>query len=177
MRATTHHRGFTLVEILVVVMILGIASAIIIPQLGTRDDLKAAAGARLILADLAYAQNRAVTTQQKHYIQFTGQQYTIFSRPDDSAPLTAINHPVNKDTYTQTFGSAANPSLRSITLGTCSFEGQPILGFDELGAPFSYEAGTNTINPLSAPGSIVIDCGSHQLTLNIEPYSGEATVN
>ena len=36
-------RGFTLVEILVVVIILGIASAVIVPNLGTRNDLNVAA--------------------------------------------------------------------------------------------------------------------------------------
>ena len=38
--------GFTLVEILVVVIILGIASAVIVPQIGNSNDLKAAAAAR-----------------------------------------------------------------------------------------------------------------------------------
>src|SRR3954454_21595277 len=49
--------AFTLVEILAVVVILGIASAVIIPQISNRDDLKAAAGTRLVTADLIFAQN------------------------------------------------------------------------------------------------------------------------
>ena len=52
--------GFTLVEILVVVIILGIAGAIIVPSIGTRNDLKAAAAARVIMADLIYTQNLAI---------------------------------------------------------------------------------------------------------------------
>src|SRR5690242_16864757 len=62
--------GFTLVEILVVVVILGIAAAVIVPNMGTRSDLKAAAAARMIMADLIYAQNRAISTQTKHYVTF-----------------------------------------------------------------------------------------------------------
>ena len=56
-------RGFTLVEILCVVVILGIASAIIIPQLGTHDDMKVAAAARTVMADLIYAQNTAIAAR------------------------------------------------------------------------------------------------------------------
>ena len=45
-------RGFTLVEILTVVLILGIASAIIAPQIGSRGDLKVRAAARVLVSDL-----------------------------------------------------------------------------------------------------------------------------
>ena len=39
-------RGFTLAEILVVVVILGLVSAVVVPQIGSRSDLRCAAGAR-----------------------------------------------------------------------------------------------------------------------------------
>src|SRR5437764_11847528 len=92
-------RGFTLVEILMVVTILAIASAIIVPQIGTRDDLKQAAGARVVMADLIWAQNRAISTQQKQYIIFSGQSYTLWYK-DSTGTLQKNSQPVTHNEYT-----------------------------------------------------------------------------
>src|SRR5436305_12238070 len=99
--------AFTLIEILVVVIILGIASAIIIPQIGTRDDINCTAGARVVMADLIYAQNRAIVTQKKHYLDFTtANKYTIY---DDPAMATPITQPVLKTSFVTTFGVKNKP--------------------------------------------------------------------
>jgi prepilin-type N-terminal cleavage/methylation domain-containing protein len=177
-RPTRRHRSaFTLVEILCVVVILGIASAIIIPQLGSRDDLRAAAAARTIMADLIYAQNTAIAQQRRHFVQFVGQQYTVLSRANDSSPLVTVTHPVTKNSYTVTFGTAIN-GTENVTLGTPDFGGgSAILGYDDLGAPFAYDAGTNTSTPLVSAGNITVTCGSTTLTIAVEPYTGETVVN
>src|SRR4051812_47762470 len=69
-RTLRRSSGFTLAEILAVVVILGIASAIIIPQIGTRDDMRVKAAARTLIADLIYAQNLAISTGQTVYVRF-----------------------------------------------------------------------------------------------------------
>lgn len=168
-------RGFTLVEILCVVVILGIASAMIIPQLGTRDDLVVSSAARVLMSDLIYAQNRAIATQQRQFVQFTGQQYTVMARTTDSDPLVAITHPITKENYAYTFGAPAS-GLANVTLTSANFGGPTIMGFDELGSPFAYDAGPNTITPLATPGTIVLTAGAISLTVSIEPYTGELTV-
>jgi type II secretion system protein H len=165
--------GFTLVEILMVVVILGIVAAVIVPQLGARDDLKASAGARMLIADLSYAQSRAIATQRKQYVQFTGQQYFILSRTSDNAALTQIAHPVNPGNYVISFDSGPLSGVRVIesTFGTSS-----MVAFDELGSPMQYDSQTNTSTALTSPGIIRIQSGEQIMTITIEPYTGEMTV-
>src|SRR5438874_2544168 len=79
-------RGFTLIEILCMVVVLGIASLVILPQITTRDDLKVAAAARALMADLLYAQNRSIALQKMHYVRFNNNgTYDVLDSigPDD----------------------------------------------------------------------------------------------
>jgi prepilin-type N-terminal cleavage/methylation domain-containing protein len=169
--------GFTLVEILVVVIILGIAGAIIVPSLGTRDDLRAAAACRVIMADLIYTQNLAITNQGNRYIAFdvAGQQYRV-----TDATGGTIDHPVDHVAYVQKFSSTTGGrNLKDMKLSSAKFIGisgteYATIGFDELGTPLVYTGlGTETLTS----GSILIDAGKHRLKVDIEPYTGQITVN
>src|SRR5579872_1651697 len=93
LRVSPRRRGFTLIEILMVVVILGIASAIILPQLASRDDLRCAAAARALMADLLYAQSRAIARGQMQYVQFSSGSYQVMA-DNAGAPGAVINNPV-----------------------------------------------------------------------------------
>ncbi len=173
-------RGFTLVEILTVVVILGIAAAVIVPQMGSRGDLKAAAAARLLMADLIYAQNRAISTQSKHYVVFNTTSPQSYRIVTNMTPLTDIPQPITKASqYLVTVGPSGTPGLGEISLGTVSFEGKTTLAFDELGVPYYYDPGSNTTTALSTSGgsTIQVKCENFTLTVSVEPYTGEIKVN
>src|SRR5690554_431827 len=57
-------RAYTLIELLLVVAILGLASAILIPQLANRDSMEVQAAVRQIIADLSFAQSDALAHQE-----------------------------------------------------------------------------------------------------------------
>jgi len=170
-------RAFTLVEILVVVVILGIAAAVVVPQVGTQSDLRAAAAARLIMADLIYAQNRAIATQTKHYVFFdtTNQKYRIRM----GSTFVDIPQPITKESYYEVALGQKGTALSDISLGTVNIEGCTTIAFDELGVPYSYNAGTGLTTPLSTSGgsTIPVKCGTFTLTISVEPYTGEIKVN
>ena len=168
-------RAFTFPEVLVVVCLLGIASAIVLPQISQQDDLNTAAAARVVMGDLLYAQNRAIAMQTVQYVSFDvpGQQYTLAS---SMSPLTALQHPVNDTNYVMTFGQTGpNDISQSVTLTSASFDGSATIAFDETGVPYSYSAGAAT--PLSSTGSIVLSCGNYTLTIFVSPNTGEISVN
>lgn len=169
--------GFTLIEILTVVVILGIASAIIVPQLGTSSDLKVASAARLVMADLMYAQNKAISSQRPQYVCFdiANKQYGICSAVNPANVY--ITHPVNGGNYITKFGANGNGTLSQCTLVSASFgTNLTTLWFDEMGVPYAYDPSTNTSSPLSAAGTVVLKCGNNQLTISVLPDTGELTV-
>ncbi len=165
-RSPKQIRGFTLIEILCVVIILAIAAVLVIPQLGSRSDLQAAAAARTVMSDILYAQNRAIAMQTTQYVKFSVATHT-YEVQEGTTPATMTN-PLTLKPFTQTFGGTAIPG---VTLTSAAFDGKDTLAFDEIGAPYSFDT-TGGLVALST-GSIKIAADGYTMTLTVKPYTGE----
>jgi prepilin-type N-terminal cleavage/methylation domain-containing protein len=172
-------RAFTLVEVLVVVLILAIASAVILPQASGQDDMSAAAAARTVMGDLLYAQNRAIAMQRYEYVVFNqaAQSYTLYDGTFAGPATTPLTHPINGINYVMTFGQAGPNNVSSnVTLASVSFnDGQSTsttIAFDETGVPYSGSGAT----PLTS-GTIDLTSGSYSVTISVAQDTGEITVN
>ena len=165
-------RGFTLVEILMVVTIIGVSAAVIIPQIGSRDDLRCTSMARAMMSDLLYAQSRAVSTQRRHFVRFDAEngRYEVL---DQMTPTErVITHPITRGPFRVPVGAARNDELNSVALGAVAFDTHPVLMFDEMGTPHAYNPDTFTAAAMVA-GSVRLQTPTHSLTISVEPYSGE----
>ena len=174
--------GFTLVEILAVIVILGIASAIIVPQMGTRDDMRAAAAARTLVADLIYAQNQAITTGRWVYVKFdvANNKYTLLSTANSGGDV-AINHPITQTTYAQQFGVSSR-GWEQVSIASAVFNGADVtfrpmypVAFDEIGSPYVFNYANNQTNDLN-DGGVVLRAGQFTTTVSVQPATGEINV-
>ncbi len=148
--------AFTLIELLVVVVILAIAAAVVIPSMNT-SSLQAVSAARMIAADLQYAQNIAITTQRPVTVTFDaeGNSYSL------SNASGALIHPMNKNAYSIDFGSQSG--FNQLDIVYASFYGGASVTFDELGAPDN-------------PGNITVQAGANVYMIDVAGITGRVTV-
>lgn len=148
--------GFTLVEliaVMIVAAILGVAAAV---SLGSLPETRRAAAARQVHRDLTFARERAMAGGLSHWVAFTvgTNSYSVLAddpaNPGRPGALT-ITDPATRQPFVQRLG--VNESA-GVVLASASFDGQAEVGFDWLGRPIT-AAGT----PLAADGSVQITGG------------------
>ncbi|MBL9120660.1 MAG: type II secretion system protein [Phycisphaerae bacterium] len=63
-------RGYTLIELLIVVAVLGLAGALLVPVLGDRGDFDTQGAVRRLIADMTFAQSDALANQEHRRLVF-----------------------------------------------------------------------------------------------------------
>ena len=169
-------RAFTLVEIIIVVVILGIAAAIAIPMVSNAADIRVRAAANKIAADLDYVKSMAITHQKKYLAIFDESNNSYEVRVEPFGLSDVIDHPVNPGPFSVDFSTDGN--LDRVNIASADFDSgssvSNVLTFDYLGSPYS---GTTT--PL-ASGQIILQdkqSGNFKLYVNIEPVTGYVTIS
>jgi prepilin-type N-terminal cleavage/methylation domain-containing protein len=156
-RSSNDLSGFTLVEIIVVIVIMAIAAAVIIPHAIGTSDVQAVSGARILASDLQYAENTAITSQSPVTVTFdvAGESYTLSNA---SGPLI---HPITKGAYVVSF--ASQRGFDNLDIASASFGGNVMVTFDELGAPDN-------------AGSVTLQAGPHVYRVDVAAATGNVTV-
>ena len=62
--------GFTLIELVMIIVLVGLVAVMAAPRLADITGIKASATARKLQADISYAQDLAMTRNQRHRVVF-----------------------------------------------------------------------------------------------------------
>ena len=165
--------GFTLMELLVVVILLSIAAAVVVPRALDTADIQALAAARTTASDLEYARDLAITTTNRVKATFTpaAASYTLTQWNEATSSWDPIAQPITKATsYKVTFSTQYG--FGRVNLSNASFGGQAYVTFDETGTPVD-----NNGVPLANDGAVTISAGSTTYTLTVQAATGIVTVN
>jgi len=161
--------AFTLIELLIVLLILGIVAAMVIPMVSGTDDAQCEAAARVIVADLELAQSTALARQAEVALVFSddGQSYKVVLSMSqdlsDYASLVTLEHPLMPG-QTYEVNVVTDLQLPDVVLSGAAFGGDGHVVFDSFGSP-------------GFGGSVVVTAGAASLTVSVEPITGAVSVN
>jgi len=150
--------GFTVIEILIVVVILAIAAMTAIPMMSSAGGVQIRSAANMIAADMEYAKSRAISRGQNFSVVFdvSTESYRI----EDQYGST-ISHPVKKGfDYVIDFG---NEGLDRVDITDVDFNGTSRIQFDYLGSPDN-------------GGTVSMQAGGITAMISVEPVTGYISI-
>ncbi|HEX4984429.1 MAG TPA: GspH/FimT family pseudopilin [Burkholderiales bacterium] len=157
----TSARGFTLVELVVMLVILGVLAVIAIPKFGGVASFNTMGFADRVQAGLRYAQKQAIAKRRNVCVAFTSTKLTFTyaaTAGTGVACSAALTGPAGQSAFTIAPESGSTVTLSPVPAG---------LAFDALGRPIASATGV----ALTSAVTITI-VGDSTRTLTVEPDTG-----
>ena len=175
--------AYTLIELLIVITVLGIAGALLIPHLAYKDSLASQAAVRLLISDLSFAQSDALANQEFRRVYFypDGTGYCIvrvteanFELPFDPNTADYIDDPLGvvgeAGRYIVDF--TTKNRFDNVSISAVSIDGgNPYVTYDALGG--------TVMTGGAAPGTggpIYVQAADNLYRIEIAPFVGKLTV-
>lgn len=168
--------GFTLTEILIAVVVLGIAASALIPDSTPREDLRLDVALDEVENALIFARGEALRTAVPHGVRFrTSLDKIEVFRLDLSGPSPVevydVRHPLDRklydvdlDDFPYTAGATASADFRYEVSGAPSLA----VAFDARGEPVA----ANDLDPAIQDGVVTVALGPRSRTVTVAQLTG-----
>jgi prepilin-type N-terminal cleavage/methylation domain-containing protein len=156
--------GFTLLEIVIVLMIVGIISAIALARVGN-DPVMLSTQVDQLAGDIRYVQALAMTQGQRYRINLSATGYTLTLA---DAGGTLVPHPVTGSTAQTNWNSGITIALPPTNLPN------NLVAFDGRGIPYTDNLATAALAAAST-ASIMLSKGGVSQSITITPQTGRVT--
>lgn len=161
-------RGFTLVELLIVVAIISIAALAAIPMMSSAASMQIRSATNMLTADLEYAKSMAISRAQNFSVVFdvSADSYRIEDQYGNVLP-----HPVKKG-FDYVIDFQNDGRLNKVDIISVDFDSTSEVKFDYLGSPWN---GNIPPTPLNS-GVINLQAGGTTTTVIVEPVTGYVSI-
>ena len=160
-RRSANRSGFTLVEVLVVLVIIGIAGAVVVPQMLSGGQLGVQAAARMVIADIIYAQNEAVARQSPRRVVFEPDDNRYLLTDTAGTTMTVSWKSGGQENYIVDFEQ--DQRFSGVTLENVDFGGTTIIEFDDMGSPTS-------------GGTLELIAAGFRYRITVAAFTGQVTI-
>jgi Tfp pilus assembly protein FimT len=174
------NRAFTVIELVIVFLIVGIVAAISVAQMPDMEGMRIIQAASKIQSDIRYAQRLAMQLQRKTAVQFsaTNNNYSIYientyGANDWNANVKAKNPIAPQSDFDVQFSS---DEFKGVLISEAFFNvANYTLVFDRNGAPYAMEFTTPaTLSALSGTGRVVLN--TNRKYILVQPTTGRVNV-
>ena len=173
---TNVRHGFTLIELLIVMAILAIAAAMAVPMVSSAGSMQLRAAVTMVAADLEYAKSLSISRGQNYSVVFdtTNKQYRIVVI-DQLGNESPVSNPTTQS-LSYVVSLPDNSRLSQVSIVSANFDGSPVVSFDYLGSPYSYNRSTHTSTALLNGGVLTLQAGGSTRTVNVEAVTGYISI-
>ena len=183
--ASLRNRGFTLTELLVVVIILATLAVVAVPQLRSTDPYKLDLAATRLAEAIRLARSQSMRSGDVYgvTIDHVTQRVQVQRYDTTTDPVSAVEtlyHPVDRQLLDFDFDTLAMTSGVQITNSQDIFDysgtgRRRTVLFDNQGTPIWILASGPTTHALAA-GIVELSLDGQQQTVEIAPYTGRVTI-
>lgn len=158
--------GFTMIEVIVVVVIISIAAVMAVPMFSGAASMQLRSAANIVASDLEYAKSLSIATQQRYEVKFdaSAESYRIVDQAGN-----VIGHPVKKG-FDYAVDFTADQRLNKVSIELVDFDTTDSVEFDYLGSPINGSG-----NPLNS-GSIQLEAGGETMTISVAAVTGFVSI-
>ena len=173
-------RAYTLAELLIVVLIIGVIGLIAIPQTTGMRSPRLKTAANVLAADLEFCQSQCINDPGNPYVvsfDTVNNAYALTTPPVAPAPTaTPVNHPADGLPFRNDFATGRNAALAGVTLTSVTNvpngpgnggAAVPTLAFSSFGVPQTTLPQNLTIT-LTADGS--------QMVVTVDYATGDVSI-
>jgi prepilin-type N-terminal cleavage/methylation domain-containing protein len=159
--------GFTLIEMVMVIVIIAILAAVSMPRFRAFDSLKLNGAVKKIATDIRYVQQLSVSTHDTYRIRFdTGLDRYDVIRINDSS---AARDPFSRSNFTVDFRN--DSQYRGVDITSVNINNTAGLQFDWQAAPQNSNNAT-----LTTEGNISVSYKGQTLKIYIQPVTGTVRI-